>query len=325
MTEQDKLMNEWSAILPEPTKREDFNAFWAETLAITKAVPLRPLRKAVPYPFPSLQVYDIQYCGFDDTPIHGWFILPRSHNSEQSAKKHPCLIHYHGYGGNRGLPCDHTVWTSMGVAVLTVDCRGQSGATGNQALTSSGSTQGVACLGILDKNEYYFRAVYMDCLKAIDFAAAQPEVDAGRIIIEGGSQGGALGMAVCSLDERPWLALLDVPSNSYLEERVRHAYGAFSSVTEYLKIHPGHTDRALETLSYFDTMNMAEQIRCPLLVSVGGQDQVCPPYCYFASYNRINAPKEICVYPYNGHEGGRSNHLEKKLAFLARHLQIQQS
>ena len=71
------------------------------------------------------------------------------------------------------------------------------------------------------------------------------------------------------------------------------------------------------TLSYFDTMNMAETIRCPILASVGGQDIICPPHCYFASYNRIRSEKEICIYPFNGHEGGRSHHLEKKLAFLA--------
>ncbi len=56
----------------------------------------------------------------------------------------------------------------------------------------------VVTKGILNKEEYYFRAIYMDCLKAIDFAYEQKNIDKDRIIIEGGSQGGAHGMAVCS-------------------------------------------------------------------------------------------------------------------------------
>jgi Acetyl esterase (deacetylase) len=207
-------------------------------------------------------------------------------------------------------------WIMMGIAVLSVDCREQCGRTGNSAKYSSGSGAGVACKGILDKDEYYLRALYMDCLKAIDFACAQPEVESGRIILEGGSQGGALGMAVSGLDDRPWLTMVDVPSCSDLVSWVEGAYGGFSAVTEYLKAFPGHTEKAFETLSYFDTMNMADRIRCKVLASVGLKDTVSPSYMYFATYNRIKSPKEICFYPFNSHEGGGRTHLEKKLRFL---------
>ena len=51
----------------------------------------------------------------------------------------------------------------------------------------------------------------MDCVKALDFAEGCLEVDPERLVIEGGSQGGALGMAVCALDARPRLGILNVP------------------------------------------------------------------------------------------------------------------
>jgi cephalosporin-C deacetylase len=325
MSYPDDQVADLRTFMPPLTRKPDFFTFWEKTIARAKAVPLNAERITVPYPIGSITVCDIQYCGFDTTPIHGWLIFPDKPDAVRrrttSGCRYPCLIHYHGFNGSRGLPCDHTVWTSMGMAVLSIDCRDQTGSTGNHAATYGGSTQSVVCRGILDKDNYYFRHVYMDCLKAIDFATAQPEIDPSRIVIEGGSQGGALGMAVCSLDERPWIAMVDVPSNSLLEERVINAWGSFSSVTEYLRLHPHLTDQAFDTLSYFDTMNMAERIRCPLLASVGGNDQTCPARCYFASYNRMTSPKEIYYYPFNGHEGGRNHHLEKKLAFLARHLE----
>ncbi len=305
------------AYCPEPTRKPDFDVFWQRTRAQADQVALRPERKPVSYPGVLADVYDISYNGFDETRIHGWFMVPKQRREGQGL---PCLIHYHGFTGDRGLPADFLQWLSLGIAVLSVDCRDQGGSTGNAAARSSGHAGNVACHGILDKEETYYRAVYMDCVKAIDFAVAQAEVDPFRIIIEGGSQGGALGMAVCALDGRPWLAMVDVPSNSNLERRVIGAHGAYASVTEYLRRHPDHLEKAFETLSYVDTMNMAERIACPVLASVGLKDTTCPPECYYASWNRMKGEKRIHHYPFNGHEGGGAQHNEVKLRWLWDHL-----
>lgn len=298
--------------LPPLTKREDFDLFWAETLAKSNKTPLNP--SAIYYDYPGLwaKVYDIGYDGCDGTRIHGWFIAP----SFPGGKKYPCLIHYHGFGGNRGMPSDYMHWVSLGIAVLAIDVRGQWGDTGDRGVYTSGSTQSVVCHGILDQYEYYYRAVYTDSLRALDFASTRDEVDEKRIVVEGGSQGGALAMAVCALDERPWLALADVPSNSDLQYRVKGAHGSFSAVTEYLKVFPGHTEKVFETLSYFDTMNMADRIKCNVLASVGLRDNICPAKMYFATYNRITSPKDIWLYPFNGHEGGGAVHTGLKMRYL---------
>lgn len=312
MSYTDKYLAELSQYAPALTKREDFDAFWQETLAQSARVPLRPSADPYDYPGEVAKVYDIAYDGYDGTRIHGWYIVPAFTKQD----KLPCLIHYHGFTGNRGTPADFMQWLTLGVAVLSVDCRGQCGSTGSRAATTSRTTQSVICNGILDKHEYYFRAVYMDCVRALDFACARPEVDSQRLIIEGGSQGGALAMAVCALDDRPWLALADVPSNSNLDSRVEGSNGSFSAVTDYLKAFPMHTEKALETLSYFDTMNMADRIKCKVLASVGLKDNVCPARMYFATYNRITTEKQIYLYPFNGHEGGGAVHNEIKLRYL---------
>ncbi len=312
MVYTDQFLEELSHYMPELTRRSDFDDFWNRTLAQSAAVPLNPQAEPVEYTTMTARVYDIVYDGFDGTPIHGWLIVPAFLHKA----KFPCLIHYHGFTGNRGMPSDFLQWVSMGVAVLTVDVRAQCGSTGSRAAYTSGVTQSVVCQGILDRDQYYFRAVYMDCVRALDFACSRPEVDASRLVIEGGSQGGALTMAVCALDGRPWLAMADVPSNSDLVSRVEGAFGSFSAVTDYLKAFPDHTEKALETLSYFDTMNMADKIHCEVLASVGLKDNTCPARLYFATYNRINAPKEIRLYPFNGHEGGCGTHNEVKLRWL---------
>ena len=60
-------------------------------------------------------------------------------------------------------------------------------------------------------------------------------------------------------------------------------------------------DETLTTLSYFDTMNLAPRIKCPVLFSLGLQDAVCPPASIFGVYNHIQAPKQYRAYHYAGH------------------------
>ncbi|MEH7480974.1 acetylxylan esterase [Neobacillus drentensis] len=310
----DDVTKDFYNYLPALTRRDDFDEFWKKTIQQAKAIPLNAEKILVDYPSTHVKVYDISYNGMDETRISGWFIVPAFMKKD----KYPCLIHYHGFSGSRGEPSDFMHWITMGVAVLSVDCRDQGGKTGNSAAYTNGFVINNACRGVHDKDEYYFRAVYMDCVKAIDFAIGQEEVDASKIVIEGTSQGGGLGMAVSALDDRPVLAMVDVPSNSNLVSRIEGYHGAFSSVAEYLKMHPGETDLVMETLSYFDTMNMADRIKCRVLASVALKDEVCPAQMYFATYNRIYSEKQMEIYPFNGHEGGGSVQTEVKLAFLKR-------
>ena len=46
-----------------------------------------------------------------------------------------------------------------------------------------------------------------------------------------------------------------------------------------------------ETLNYFDGINFAPRIRCPMLVYVGLGDDVCPPETGYALYERADLPE----------------------------------
>lgn len=308
-----KRIADLESYLPELTKRPDFDEFWAKTLKQTHAVPLEAKVEKIDYPIAVVDVYDISYCGFDETRIHGWLIVP----AVLQKKKYPAMVQYHGFTGSRGAPSDHVAFAMLGCAVLAIDCREQGGVTGNCAhYSDSGMVTNLNSKGVLDKNEYYYRAVYMDCVKALDFLETLPFIDQDRLFVRGTSQGGALGMAVSALDRRVKLALVNVPSNSNIEYRVEHRHGSFTSVNDYLRRYPDNLERVYETLSYFDTMNMAERITAKVFASVGLADPVCPALCYYATYNRIRSEKHICVYPFNEHDGARDTHIERELAFV---------
>ncbi|WP_024735814.1 acetylxylan esterase, partial [Enterocloster asparagiformis] len=168
----EERLRELEAYRPELTRRPDFGEFWENTLSESHDRELRPTAKQVDYPCGHARVYDISYDGFDGTRIHGWFLVP----AFGKAGRWPCLIQYHGFTDSRGLPWQLMHWVMAGMAVLAVDCRAQGGVTGNRAhYTDSGMVANVTTLGILDPHEYYYRAVYMDCVRAVDFAAGRPE------------------------------------------------------------------------------------------------------------------------------------------------------
>ena len=51
-------------------------------------------------------------------------------------------------------------------------------------------------------------------------------------------------------------------------------------------------------------MNHAKRTAVPALFSVGLLDDITPASTVFAAFNHYAGPKEIAVYPFNGHEGG---------------------
>jgi cephalosporin-C deacetylase-like acetyl esterase len=140
----------------------------------------------------------------------------------------------------------------------------------------------------------------MDCIRAVDFLSSRPEVDKERIAVWGGSQGGGLSFMTASLDERISYCLADVP---WLCDWVRYFKTShWEEIDDWLAEDSKRSwDTMLRELSYFDTMNMAERIKCPVLMGVGLQDKVCPPSTSFATYNRIKSPKEYRVYIRSGH------------------------
>ena len=198
--------------------------------------------------------------------------------------------------------------------------RGQSGETGNRMGNDYGMTKGWVTQGILNKDTCYYKAIVLDTLQAIDWAAAQPEVDAGRIAVMGGSQGGGLALMAAAFHPGVKAAVADIPNMCQMDFGIMNSTGSLAEAAEFVNRHPEHLDAVLETLSYYDAVNAADRIRCPILVSVGLKDTVCWPETVYAAYNAIASDaKAIVPYPFAGHYTG-AGHGTLTHAFLQRHL-----
>lgn len=314
----DKPLSELEHYHPPLTTAHDFNDFWSETLAESATQPLNSTSEEYTFPSDRVTVYQVRYDGFGQgTRIAGWYLLPRENYRIIDNGKTPTLVYYHGYSGSKNLPVSYMAWALAGYGVFAVDTRGQNGETPDNNAYSSGSVLGCMTKGILDPYGYYYRYAYMDCVRAIDFLRSRPEV--GAIIPTGASQGGGLTLAVAALarDKGIVAAMPDVPFLSHFRRSVEmFTEGPYRELVDYWKSHPYDVEASYRTLSYFDGMNLAPRINCPLLLSVALLDTICPPSTGFAVYNHLACEKTIKVYPYNGHEGGSEFHEVEKYSFV---------
>ncbi len=298
------------------TKRPDFDDFWAETMDAVNSTPLQAEWTVLDHPIRSMEVRDLTYRGLDGTAVHGWVLLPAGAKGPL-----PAVVCYHGASGSRAFPHDFVPWVAMGAAVVTHDFRMQGGMTGSNAgYTNGAGNLFWATLGLEDKRSWYYYQAYADALRAFRLTAELPEVDSARICVNGGSQGGALSLAVAALQPSTALCMADVPSSAWLEKRLFDRAGGYGKIAEYLRRHPEKLDEVCTTMSYYDNINLTDCIRCPVLVSVGLKDPVCPPENVYAAYNKITSEKEIAAYPFGEHDGGGATHFERKLGFFRRHM-----
>jgi cephalosporin-C deacetylase-like acetyl esterase len=57
----------------------------------------------------------------------------------------------------------------------------------------------------------------------------------------------------------------------------------------------------LNTIAYYDVVNFARQIKVPVWMTWGFNDDVCPPTTSYLVYNLISSKKEALITPVNEH------------------------
>jgi cephalosporin-C deacetylase len=297
----------------------DLDAFWEQTLGETRAHELQPVVARADSPFSVFESYDVSWRGFGGDPIRGWLHLPAGRAPGDGPL--PAVIQYQGYGGGRGLVFENVFWAAAGYAHLIMDTRGQgSGWSTGDTPDPAGSAPaqpGYMTRGITDPAAYYYRRVYADAVRAVEFMRTVDEVDGTAIAVTGASQGGGLSLAVAALADGVGAVMSDVP---FLCDFPRASQVAMKNpyleIVRYLAVHRDHEEAAFATLAYFDGAVLARRASAPALFSVALMDETCPPSTVYAAYNAYAGTKEIVTYPYNDHEGGEAFHKVRQAAWL---------
>jgi cephalosporin-C deacetylase len=291
----------------------DFDHFWASILAEAAAIPLNPTVERDPLRSTDrVDVFAIHYDSLDRLRVAGWYCVPRA---TYRPPPYPALLIVPGYIAEPSLP---KTWARRGYAALGVAPRGK---LRSNARFDPGYP-GLLVHNIVDRNTYAYRGFYADACRAVDFVLGRPEVDAGRIGVHGSSQGGALTIVTaalrsdaitCGAAGAPYLCgMMDAAG-------LTHSY-PYQEINDYLRLHPEREPLVRTTLAYYDGINFAPLVRCPMLINIGLEDDVCPPQTGYAVYRAMTCPKDLHAYPACAHDAGSYWHAAKVEAFLAEHL-----
>ena len=293
-------------------KPDDIDRFWDDVLAETARISLEP--EVVYDPLRSttrIDVYEVFFTSLDHVRIAGWYAVPRQRQGSL-----PGLIQVPGYNMEPPVPKN---WAAKGYAAFSVAPRGK--LRSNRQFNPG--YPGLLTYGIVDRNTYSYRGFYMDACRAVDFLLGREEVNGDRIGITGHSQGGGLTVSTAALRPEIKAAAAGAPYLcGYMDAiELTDAY-PYQEIADYLRMNPESRDRVENTLAYFDGINLAHRITCPIIVSVGLQDSTCPPETGFAMFNAVaSADKKMYAYDGHGHDANNHEHAAIVDAFLAKHLQ----
>lgn len=180
----------------------------------------------------------------------------------------------------------------------------------------NGRENGYLNNGLENRDNYYMKRVYLGCVRSIDLLTSLPEWDGKNVIVQGGSQGGALALITTGLDPRVTACVANHPA---LSDMAGYKAGRAGGYPHFFRTEGMDTPEKLKTMAYYDVVNFARLIKVPTYITWGYNDDVCPPTTSYAVYNTLDCPKEALITPINEH--WTSNDTEYgQLQWILKHL-----
>ena len=298
-------------IVSAPDKQADFDKFWDDAKSQLYALELKAELTEIPKKSSAkCKVYLVEFPSVPDgltgdpVTVRGYYLEP------QDGQPHPVIMHFYGYD-TRGTFVSCPGANGGDYAEFYLSHRGQYINRAPADKRGDGIERDFTdnygdwfAFNFGNKDGYYYRGAFMDCVQAVRFMATRETSDMNNLFAEGSSQGGALTYAAAALSDYPFSAIS--PCVAFLGDYPDYfkivdwpANTAKAGWKEYVKDHPGLTDEDMyKFLSYFDTKNLATRISCPVIASVNLQDGTCPPHTNIAPYNNLaSTEKEVYFYP----------------------------
>ncbi|MHC4884428.1 MAG: acetylxylan esterase [Planctomycetota bacterium] len=300
------------------TRPEDFYEFWAEAKAEADGTPLDPRDESEERLFQGEEIdsyntacaalpkrYDpegvisesvlskkISVSAPDGGRVFGWLAKPEGNGP------FPAMLVLPGAGFNaRPRPLEHA---RHGYLALDIQVHGQ-----DVCLDSYPALPG--CQGDQDfsapENYYYYR-VHQRVLQAINYLDSRDDVDSSRIVVVGGSQGGRLSTVAAGIDKRVRAA---VPAIAHFGNQPYLAWSQSCNEagTDGMDVAgpPVGKNEQARCVAYYDPMNFAEGITCPVMMNAGLIDPVSQASHVMAVYNRLGCEeKSMVALPGLGHD-----------------------
>lgn len=279
----------------------DFNEFWNKTKAEAAQFPLTYTKEYVEkYSTDKIDCYLIRLqLNKQNQCIYGYLFYPKAEG------KYPVVLCLPGAGIKtiKG-PMRHKYYAEEGCIRFEIEIHGlnpelDEDTFGEISRAFSSRENGYLVNGLDSRENYYMKRVYLACVRSIDLLTSLPEWDGKNVIVQGGSQGGALALITAGLDKRVTACVANHPALSDMAGYKAGRAGGYPHL--FKNTVDMDTPAKMKTLAYYDVVNFAKQITVPVYMTWGFNDNTCPPTTSYIVYNVLNCPKEALITPVNEH------------------------
>lgn len=288
-------------IEPTTTDPVDFDEFWNAGEKRLAEVPLDSKIKLLPdYSTAKVDVFEVSFQNVGavinkTSRIYGILAIPKTTDPN---RKFPAVLHVPGagvrpYRGSLALAERGIITLQIGIHGIPV--------TLEQTIyddLAAGALNLYMSSNLDNRDTFYFRRVFLGCVRANDFLASLPQFDGKNLGVMGGSQGGALSIVTAALDARVKTLAVWIPA---LADMTGYIYGRAGGWSHAFREPQNRTKEKIETSKYYDAVNFARRLKIPGIYTFGYNDETCPPTSMFSAYNTIAAPKKLVLALETGH------------------------
>ncbi len=283
-------------IQPTVQKPQDFESFWNTTKIELNRIPLDAKMLLLPERCSALtNVYQVNIQNYGNSRLYGILSLPKKPG------KYPAILQVPGagirpYGADLELADKGFILLAIGIHGIPVIMD-----TSVYANLTVGALKNYQYYNPDNRDRYYYKRVYMGCLRANDFLTSLPQFDGINLAVTGGSQGGALSIVTAALDKRVKYLAAFYPALSDMTGYLNGRAGGWPHFFNESNLPYYNNANVIKSLSYYDVVNFAKDLTVEGYYSFGYNDETCPPTSMYAAYNSITAPKSILIAQETGH------------------------
>ncbi|MCW3108021.1 MAG: Cephalosporin-C deacetylase [Segetibacter sp.] len=285
------------AIKPTEENPADFVQFWDKAKADLAKIPMDARMTLLPERCTeNVNVYHVNLQNYRiGTRLYGILCIPKKEG------KYPALLRVPGAGVR---PYAGDVATAeRGVITLEIGIHGIPVNMDPAVYTSiaSAALSDYPSYNLDDRDRYFYKRVYVGCIRANDFLTSLPQYDGTNLGVAGGSQGGALSIVTAALDSRVKYLVSFYPALSDVTGYLKGRAGGWPHLFAKNNVSYNNTKEKLNTVKYYDVVNFARLLKVPGMYSWGFNDETCPPTSTYSAYNVITAPKQLFLALETGH------------------------
>ncbi len=289
-------------IRPFTREPADFMDFWNRNIEDMRAVPLSYTKeKAEEYCTDKIDCYLLKIrLNKQNQSVYAYLFYPKN------AQKGSCPVVLCPPGaGIKTIkePLRHKYYAEHGFIRMEIEIHGLDPRLPKETFDDitkafNGRENGYLYNGLQDPDRYYMKRVYLSLIRCLDLLTALPEWDGRNLIVQGGSQGGALAIVAAGLDRRVTQCIVNHPA---LSDMAAYSAGRTGGYPHFNKVDGMFTDRNMRTMAYYDVVNFARHVTADVYMTWGYNDNTCPPTTSYAVWNTFTCPKEALITPINEH------------------------